>query len=84
MIKVSWIQTFEEWKKSDHKEITQLESNDTWVEGPTSEATSKILLSTWVFHCKRAPTGIITKFKARFCVRGDLQEDIPETYKPVV
>ena len=33
----------EEWKKSIHKEITQLESKDTWVEVPTSEVTSKIL-----------------------------------------
>ena len=46
----------EEWKKSAHKEITQLESKDTWVEVPTSEATSKILPGTWVFHFKRAPT----------------------------
>ena len=74
----------EEWKKSAHKEITQLESKDTWVEVPTSEATSKILPGTWVFHCKRAPTGIITKFKARYCVQGDLQEDALETYAPVV
>ena len=50
----------EEWKKSTHKEITQLKSKDTWVEVPTSEATSKILPGTWVFHHKRAPTGIIT------------------------
>ena len=33
----------EEWKKSAQKEITQLESKDTWVEVPTSEATSKII-----------------------------------------
>ena len=74
----------EEWKKSAHKEITQIESKNTWVEVSTSEATSKILPSTWVFHCKRAPTGIITMFKARYCVRGDLQEDTPETYAWVV
>ena len=74
----------EEWKKSAHKEITQLESKDMWVEVSTSEATSKILPSTWVFCCKRAPTGIITKFKARYCVRGNLQEDIPDTCAPVV
>ena len=70
----------EEWKKSTHKEITQLESKDTWVEVPTSETTSKILTGTWVLHHKR----IVTKFKARYCVRGDLQEDIPETYAPFV
>ena len=74
----------EEWKKSAHKEITQLESKDTWVELPTSEVTSKILPGAWVFCHERAPTGIITKFKERYCVGGDLQEDIPETYAPVV
>ena len=36
----------EEWKKSAHKEITQLESKGTWVEVPTLEATSKILPGT--------------------------------------
>ena len=60
----------EEWKKSTHKETMQLESKDTWVKVSTSEATSKILPCTWVFCRKRAPTGIITKFKARYCVRG--------------
>ena len=56
----------EEWKKGAHKEITQLESKETWVEVPTSEATSKILPGTWVFCHKRASTGIIVKFKARY------------------
>ena len=74
----------EEWKKSTHKEITQLESKEVWVEVPTSETTSKILPGTWVFHHMRAPTGIINNLKARYCVRGDLQENIPETVAPVV
>ena len=33
----------EEWKKTAHNEITQLERKDTCIEVPTSEATSKIL-----------------------------------------
>ena len=74
----------EEWKRSTHKEITWLENKDTWVEVPTSEANSNILPGTWVFCHKRAPTGIITKFKARCCVRGDLQDGTQETYAPVV
>ena len=45
----------EEWKKSAHKDITQLKNKETWVEVPTSEATSKILLGTWVFCHKRLP-----------------------------
>ena len=32
----------EEWKKSAHMEIPQLESKETWVEVPPSEATSKV------------------------------------------
>ena len=30
-----------------------------------------ILPSTWAFKIKRLPDGLIKKFKARFCVRGD-------------
>ena len=74
----------EEWKKTTPKEITQLENKDPWVQVPTSEATSKILPATWVFHHKRASTGIFIKFKAIYCVRCVLQEAIPETYAAVV
>ena len=74
----------EERKISAHKEITRLQSKEMSIEVLTTEATSKILPGTWVFHCKRAPTGIITKLKTRYCVRGDLQEDTPKTYAPVV
>ena len=64
----------DEWKKSDHKEIMQHKSTVTWVEVPTSESSSKILPCTWVFHCMRAHTGIITKFTTRYCVRGDYKK----------
>ena len=39
---------------------------------------------TWVFRRKRTPDGEISKYKARYCVRGDLEEGEPETYAPVV
>ncbi|EJK76700.1 hypothetical protein THAOC_01524 [Thalassiosira oceanica] len=42
---------------------------------------------TWAFKCKRFPDGLIKKFKARFCARGDQQlegADFFETYAPVV
>ena len=58
--------------------------SDTWVEVPTLEATSKILPGTWVSCHKRDPTGIISKFETRYCVQGDLQDETPETYAPVV
>ena len=48
------------------------------------EAKSKILPGTWVFRRKRAPTGVIKKFKGQFCVRGDLQEGDFDIFAPVV
>ena len=46
-----------------------------------------ILPSTWAFKIKRYPDGLISKFKARFCARGDLQKegiDYFDTWAPVV
>ena len=48
------------------------------------EAKSKILPGTWVFRRKRAPTGVIKKFKGCFCVCGDLQEGDFDTFAPVI
>ena len=45
-----------------------------------------VLKSTWAFKVKRFPSGLIKSFKARFCVRGDMQiegVDFYETYAPV-
>ena len=37
---------------------------------------SQILRSTWTFRIKRnRSTGEVIKFKARFCVRGDMQKE---------
>ena len=86
--------TFEEAMRSPEKnkwmdvaqtEITGLESKHTWKEVPMSDAKSKIIPGTWVFRVKRSPSGEIRKFKARFCVRGDLEEDNGEdNYASVV
>ena len=46
-----------------------------------------VFLSTWAFKCKRFPDGLIKKFKARFCARGDKQiegVDYFQTFAPVV
>ena len=46
-----------------------------------------VIDSTWAFKLKRYHDGLIKKFKARFCARGDQQIkgiDFFETYAPVV
>ena len=73
-----------EWRAAAAKEIVSLEQNDTWVEVTTAVAKTKILPGTWVFRRKRTPDGEISKYKARYCVRGDMEEGDPETYAPVV
>ena len=72
------------WIQSAIKEITQLERLDCWEEVPIEAATTKVLPGTWVFKVKRSPDGTFKKFKARYCIRGDLQEGDFETYAPVV
>ena len=73
-----------QWKAAAQKEIGALELKGTWIEVPLTDATSKVLPGTWVFKYKRSPTGEIKKHKARYCVRGDLQEGEFETFAPVV
>ena len=41
-----------------------------------------VLPGTWSFKCKRKPDWKIRKFKARYCVRGDIQKRLsPKTLK---
>ena len=72
------------WRSAAAKEIVSLERNATWIEVTTDTAKTKILPGTWVFQRKRTPDGEISKYKARYCVRGDMEEGDPETYAPVV
>jgi hypothetical protein len=65
-------------------EISALQSLGSWEEVDISEAKSRIIPGTWVFKVKRTPDGDIKKRKARFCCRGDMQEDDFETFAPVV
>ena len=49
-------------------------------------AGEKVLKGTWAMTLKRLSDGTPSKYKARFCVRGDLQTegvDYFETYAPV-
>ena len=71
------------------KEIKELEERSTWtvVKRSSIPEGANVLPVTWAFRIKRFPTGLIQKFKARFCVRGDKQVegvDFFDTYAPVV
>jgi hypothetical protein len=54
--------------------------------GVLRQDASHVIKSTWIFKLKRLPDGTPSKYKARFCVRGDLHKegvDFFETYAPV-
>ena len=67
-------------------EIKTLDDMDSWnVIDRTNDM--NVLASIWAFKIKRFPDGLIKKFKARFCARGDHQLegiDFFETYAFVV
>ena len=74
----------EEFLKAAQAEIDQLNDKGTWKEDLKCNATTKIIPAQWVFRVKRSPDGEIIKFKARICLRGDLQEDNGENnFSPV-
>jgi hypothetical protein len=78
-----------EYREAMDVEINALENGKTWTEVLKSSVPSgkKILPLTWIFKLKRFPDGSPRKFKARLCVRGDLQRegvDYFEKYAPVV
>ena len=62
-------------------EIATLEAIDAW--SVIDRFYHHVIASTWAFKCKRYPDGLIKKFKARFCARGDKQlegTDFFDTY----
>ena len=76
------------------KEIAQLVKQNTWEVMPRASVPKMpdgsarfVLKGTWAFKLKRLPDGKPSKFKARYCCRGDMQRegvDFFETYAPVV
>lgn len=77
----------EEYWKAALKEIETLQSMDVWEVVDRDDATMNVIDSIWAFKLKRFPDGMVKKFKARFCARGDQQLegiDFFETYAPVV
>ena len=74
-----------EWFKAAQIEVETLEEMDCWdVVDREPWMKGKIIGGTWALKLKRYPDGLIKKFKARFCARGDQQKDDFETYAPVV
>jgi hypothetical protein len=76
----------EQYLEAMKKKIQTLIAQKTWKTVPRSEAT-RVIKSTWVFKLKWLPAGSASKFKARYCVRGGMQQegvDYFETYAPVV
>jgi hypothetical protein len=76
----------EEYWRAAVKEIETLEEMDAWEVVDRDEAPN-VIDSIWAFKLKRFPDGMVKKFKARFCARGDQQLegiDFFETYAPVV
>jgi hypothetical protein len=76
----------EQYLEAMNKDIHTLIAQKTWKTVPQSEAT-RVIKSTWVFKLKRLPDGSASKFKARYGVRGDMQQegvDYFDTYSPVV
>ena len=74
-----------EWWKAVADELNSFESQEVW--SPSNLPTGfKPLLCTWVFKKKRDQHGNVTDFRARLCIRGDLQVkgiDYFDTYAPV-
>jgi hypothetical protein len=79
----------EYWVEVITLELSKLERRGTWTElhcHNLSEG-ANLISGTWAFKIKRFPDGRFRKFKARFCVRGDIQLegiDFFHTYAPVV
>ena len=79
----------EEYFKAMDDEIKILMRRDTWeIVSRKSVADHNVLPGTWSFKCKRKPDWTISKSKARYCVRGDIQKILSpkplNLYSPVV
>ena len=80
----------EYWKAATKVEINAQINNQTVVEVPIGNLPNDINLidGTWKFDAKADPeTGLVRRYKARFCGRGDMQVagvDYHETSSPVV
>ena len=61
-------------------EINELARKDTWAPQARDPSQRKAIPLLWVFKYKFDTDGYLEKFKARVCVRGDLQDTHQDTY----
>ena len=79
----------EEYFKAMDDEIQSIMIRDIWeIVSRKSVADQNVLPGTWYSRYKRKPHWKIRKFKARYCVRGDIQKRLSpkplNSYYPVV
>jgi hypothetical protein len=78
----------EQWWNATKVEMETLEGDlDAWELVVKTDEMKNILPCKWAFKLKRFPDGLVKKFKARFCIRGDCQKegiDYFETWAPVI
>jgi hypothetical protein len=74
------------WIDASILEVDELSEHGTWMEVPLESVPDHLTVvpGTWVYRRKRNPDGSFKKFKARYCLRGDLENTDVETYSPVV
>jgi len=63
----------EEYIKAMKLEIATLVQHKTWTAVPRT-AGMNVLKGTWALKLKRLPDGTPYRYKARYCVRGDMQQ----------
>jgi Reverse transcriptase (RNA-dependent DNA polymerase) len=70
-----------DWTAAADREIAELTRRGTFELIPTQEEQKKTPLPLlWIFKYKFDTDGYLVKFKARLCVRGDLQTTEQDTY----
>ena len=75
------------WQEAMKDEYRSLMENKTWILVPGCPPGRKALRGKWVYTLKRGPAGEITRYKARWVVRGFEQRegvDYNETFASVV
>ncbi len=78
-----------EWARAMEEELDQLHKNETWtlVHQDEMEAGHRALGGKWVYKVKRDVDGKVARFKARWVVKGYLQQfgvDFDQTFAAVV